>query len=118
MAKKKQSKETGFGRSNLVIGLTGPFGSGCGEMRKILEGRGFRPFKISDEIRGELGKKKKLIDKGKPDWRKTLQDHGDKKRDGKPDYWIRKVVNGINGIVRSWNWKGQNCNRRFQELFS
>lgn len=66
MAPPKREK-TKFARSNLVIGLTGPFGSGCGEMRKVLENFKFHPFKISDDIREELKKAKKLIKKGKDD---------------------------------------------------
>lgn len=90
-AKKEKTK---LARSNLVIGLTGPFGSGCGMMRMVLEGDfGFKPFKISDDIRGELGSK--LIDKGKPNWRKVLQDHGNRRREENRAYWINKVVKRI-----------------------
>jgi deoxycytidylate deaminase len=93
VTKQKQTqKEVKIGRPNLVIGLTGPFGSGCGEMRKILEDIDFYPFKISDDIRKELEGKKKLIEKGKQNWRKILQDHGNEMRKGSQDYWIQKVV--------------------------
>ncbi|MEK6704188.1 MAG: AAA family ATPase [Bdellovibrionota bacterium] len=95
MTKKGKTSKLDFGRPNLVVGLTGPFGSGCGEMRKALENRGFHPFRISDEIRKELKDKGELIGKGKPNWRKTLQDHGDEARKGNSDYWIRKVVDRI-----------------------
>lgn len=94
MAPAKREK-TKFARSNLVIGLTGPFGSGCGEIRKVLESLSFHPFKISDDIRGELKKTKKLIKKGKKDWRKVLQDHGNKQRKKGRAYWINKVVERI-----------------------
>jgi deoxycytidylate deaminase len=86
-----------FNRSNLVIGLTGPFGSGCSKMREVLEQSefGFRPFKISDDIREELKKEKKLIKKGKPGWRKILQEHGNKRRKEDRAYWVNKVINRI-----------------------
>ncbi|HUT45925.1 MAG TPA: AAA family ATPase [Sedimentisphaerales bacterium] len=96
MKKQEQTKEeVKIGRSNLVIGLTGPFGSGCGEMRKVLEDLGFHPFKISDDIRKECKGKGKLVEKGKQNWRKVLQDYGNKMREGDHGYWIRKVVERI-----------------------
>jgi hypothetical protein len=95
VTKQKQEGKVRIGQPNLVVGLTGPFGSGCGEMRKVLEVLGFCPFKISDDIRAEL--KGKLIERGKPNWRKVLQDHGNEMRKGSQDYWIRKVVARING---------------------
>jgi len=90
---KKQVKNepTKPNRSNLVIGLTGPFGSGCGEMRKILEKLKFCSFKISEDIRKELREKKGLIEKGELGWRKVLQDHGNKRRKKNRAYWIEKV---------------------------
>ena len=88
-----QKKDDKLFRPNLVIGLTEPFGSGCGEMRKVLESDGFKSFKISDDIRGELGKK--VIKKGNKDWRKVLQDHGDSQRKNNLAYWIEKVANRI-----------------------
>lgn len=93
--KKKQKKrgKAKLIRSNLVIGLTGPFGSGCSQMGKILEGFGFKSFKISYDIRSELGGKP--IDKGQKGWRKLLQDHGNKQRKRKREYWINKVVERI-----------------------
>lgn len=94
--REKQEKKAKLSRSNLVIGLTGPFGSGCGEMRKVLEGFDFKSFKISDDIRGELRKVNKLILKGQPNWRKALQDHGNKQRKRDRGYWVNKVVERIN----------------------
>jgi len=92
MTRKKNKSESQIGRSNLVIGLTGPFGSGCGEMRKVLETLDFHPFKISDDIRKELKGKNKLVEKGKPNWRKVLQDHGNEKRQNHhQDYWIKRL---------------------------
>jgi dephospho-CoA kinase len=86
-----------FGRSNLVIGLTGPFGSGCSKMREVLVEKdfAFRPFKISDDIREELKSENGLIKKGKPGWRKVLQQRGNKRRRENRAYWVRKVVKRI-----------------------
>jgi deoxycytidylate deaminase/dephospho-CoA kinase len=85
------------GRSNLVIGLTGPFGSGCSAMLSVLkqEEFDFVPFKISDDIRDELQKSNQLIEKSKPGWRRVLQEHGNKQRRGDRAYWINKVVKRI-----------------------
>jgi deoxycytidylate deaminase/dephospho-CoA kinase len=85
------------GRSNLVIGLTGPFGSGCSAMLNVLEQEEFDfvPFKISDDIRDELQKNNQLIKKGKPGWRRVLQEHGNKQRKGDRAYWINKVIKRI-----------------------
>ena len=86
-----------FGRSNLVIGLTGPFGSGCSKMREVLTQQefGFRPFKISDDIREELRNEGKLKGKGNTGWRKVLQDRGNKRRMKDGAYWVRKVLRRI-----------------------
>jgi deoxycytidylate deaminase/dephospho-CoA kinase len=85
------------GRSNLVIGLTGPFGSGCSTMLSVLKQEfGFVPFKISEDIREELSKSSnKLIKKGKPGWRRVLQEHGNKQRKGDTAYWINKAIKRI-----------------------
>ena len=84
-------------RSNLVIGLTGPFGSGCSTMRQILANSdfNFKDFTISTHIREELKIERSLIEKGKPGWRKVLQEHGDKRRKSNPAYWIEKVIEEI-----------------------
>ncbi len=86
-----------FGRSNLVIGLTGPFGSGCSQMRQVLANGefGFHPFKISDDIREELGEEGKLIEKGRLGWRKVLQDRGNERRQQDRAYWVKKALSRI-----------------------
>lgn len=93
----KATAEIRFGRSNLVIGLTGPFGSGCSKMLEVLSKQefGFRPFKISDYIREELKGSSRVINKGKPGWRKVLQDHGNKRRQKDIAYWVNKVIDRI-----------------------
>ena len=83
-------------RPNLVIGLTGPFGSGCSEMCKVLKDEfGFQAFKISDDIREEVRKIGSLIGKGKPGWRKVLQGHGNKQRESDRAYWVKKIISKI-----------------------
>jgi deoxycytidylate deaminase len=95
--KQKQKEKVKLARPNLVIGLTGPFGSGCGEMRRALESLNFHAFKISDDIREELRKTNKLIEKGNPNWRKVLQYHGNNRRkERERGYWVNKVVERIN----------------------
>ena len=85
-----------LGHSKLVIGLTGPFGSGCSTMLSVLNQEfGFVPFKISDDIRDELSKSNKLVGKGKVGWRRVLQEHGNKQRNGDQAYWINKVIKRI-----------------------
>jgi deoxycytidylate deaminase/dephospho-CoA kinase len=80
-------------RPNLVIGLTGPFGSGCSKMCKVLENDfSFKAFKISEDIRKEVREAGKQIEKGEPGWRKVLQDHGNKKRETDRAYWIKKIM--------------------------
>lgn len=86
-------------RSNLVIGLTGPLGSGCGAMRRVLEGLGFESFRISDYIREELRREGKVIPKGKRNWRRVLQDQGNKRRMKDRSYWIDKVLKSIDEKV-------------------
>ncbi|OHB68435.1 MAG: hypothetical protein A2Y77_09910 [Planctomycetes bacterium RBG_13_62_9] len=57
---------------------------------------GFRPFKIADDIRGEVGQMGKAISKGKKGWRKVLQEHGDtRRREERIGYWVDKVVERI-----------------------
>lgn len=90
------AKKRGQSRANLVIGLTGPFGSGCSTMRGVLERKfEFYSFKISDDIRAEVEKMGKTLEKGQPGWRRVLQEHGDEQRKGDVAYWVNKVVERI-----------------------
>jgi deoxycytidylate deaminase len=67
-------KESG----QLVVGLTGPLGSGCSTIRKALVKDGFVPFCLSDYIRKEYEKSTgNPIGKAS---KKDLQDLGDKMR--------------------------------------
>lgn len=90
------ASEHGYSRPNLVIGLTGPFGSGCTTMRAILEQEfQFRSFKVSDDIRAEVEALGKAVPKGDPGWRRVLQEYGDQGREDDAGYWVKKVVKRI-----------------------
>ena len=90
--KAKSIKEVRQRPQNLVIGLTGPVGSGCTEMASTLaEEEGFNRYKMSDAIRKELEHNGKTVEKGTADWRKQLQDHGNNRRRGNPYYWVEKL---------------------------
>lgn len=68
------NRETG----QIVVGLTGTFGSGCSTLRKSLVKIGFRPFSLSSSIKKEYEK-----NTGNPieaATKKELQDIGDKMR--------------------------------------
>lgn len=93
--KPKAKPYTERDRSNLTIGLTGPFGSGCSTMAKVLEDRGFQLFKISDDIRQEVQNRGAFVLKGNAGWRKTLQDHGNNRRKQDRTYWVQKVIERI-----------------------
>jgi deoxycytidylate deaminase len=89
-------KMKNLGRFNLVVGLTGPFGSGSSETQRILSEKfGFVPFKISDDIRKELEEEGKGVEKGKHGWRKSLQDHGNEQRKADRGYWVKRVIERI-----------------------
>jgi len=92
-----RQRELVFGRSNLVIGLTGPFGSGCSKMREVLVQKefGFHPFKISDDIRRELQDEGNLVEKGNVGWRKILQERGNDRRKKDRAYWVKKALERI-----------------------
>lgn len=115
-AEKETKKKVKIDRSNLVIGLTGPFGSGCGEMRKVLEDLGFQSFKISKHIRAELKKNGKLIKKGKKGWRKVLQEHGNEQRENDLGYWIKKIVEEIDKNYDGAKKIVIDCFRNFHEV--
>ena len=81
--------------NDLVIGLTGPVGSGCSSMASVLEAEGFKRYKVSDAIRQELVAMGKKAEKPLENWRKKLQDHGDKRRKERVSYWVDKVAERI-----------------------
>jgi deoxycytidylate deaminase/dephospho-CoA kinase len=89
----------------LVIGLTGPIGSGASTVARILETKGFRCKTLSEPIKAEFRKRKGLDPsanvKAVQDWRKALQDIGDEGRDvqrsGRISRWIEEAVNAVEG---------------------
>ena len=90
-------------RKNLVIGLTGPIGSGCSEMAKQLVtcDNNFKLFKISDDIKLELepDKSKWQELKKDADWRAKQQLRGNFRRKQTEDrncrYWVDKILKRI-----------------------
>jgi deoxycytidylate deaminase len=65
-------------------------------MAKTLESsHDFRRYKISDEIRSELESKGALAEKPRENWRKAMQDHGNLRRQEKPEYWSEKIADKI-----------------------
>ncbi len=71
-----------------IIGLVGPFGSGCSYVaEKIVENYGYEYLSLSDVLREEYRKekpnKRKII-------RKELQDFGDKIREEKGADYLAK----------------------------
>jgi deoxycytidylate deaminase len=90
----------------LVIGLTGPFGSGVSTTAKALGQNGFRLVKLSDPIKKELARRKGLAEGQKVDettvlnCRKTLQDIGNEGRMQGVDCWLNKLdLGGTDDIV-------------------
>jgi len=81
--------------SNLVIGLTGPVGSGCSSMADVLHNRSFKSYRLSDEIRNEMKAEGCLPRKRSKDYRKRLQDHGNQRRGVSLSYWVDKVLERV-----------------------
>ncbi len=73
-----------------IIGLVGPFGSGCSYVaEKIVENYGYEYLSLSDVLREEYRKekpnKRKII-------RKEFQDFGDKIREEKGADYLAKII--------------------------
>lgn len=83
--------------SNLVIGLTGPVGSGCSSMAGVLQNRSFRSYRLSDEIRNEMKAKGCRPRKRSKDYRKNLQDYGNQSRQVNLAYWVNKLLERVRG---------------------
>lgn len=82
----------------IIIGLTGPFGSGCSTLRKVLEKHyGFKSFKLSEEVRLEA--KIRGIDKPNRD---DLQKIGDElRRDKGNNFLAKKAIEKMEGCEDS-----------------
>lgn len=101
-------------KAPLVVGLTGPIGSGVTTVTQILEEKGF--FRVSmsaaikDQLLGREGKPAGTAADTIPNWRQKLQDIGDEGRQQCATHWLDKglvdlpetknaVIDGIrNGI--------------------
>lgn len=87
----------------IVIGITGPIGSGVSTTAKTLEGKGFTLLKISEAIKAEA--RSRNI---QSPTRKDMQDIGNELR--KSDYfvWIKRTLSAANiidanGRIDSWS---------------
>jgi deoxycytidylate deaminase len=83
----------------LVIGLTGPLGSGVSTTSNVLAERGFHRISIADAIRTEYRRKQGLPDDAPlartPEIRNALQDLGNEMRLSESvGYWAQKAVEG------------------------
>ena len=83
---------------NLVIGLTGPLGSGVSTTSEVLQSKGFLRISVSDQIRAEYRTRNGVAEAQplpkSPEIRNALQDLGNELRAEKPEYWIEKAVGG------------------------
>ena len=79
----------------IVIGLTGPVGSGVSTVAKIIQSTNFTAANLATPIKQAFcerhGCKIDEVKKQK-DWRQGLQDIGDEGRAQAADYWIKKAV--------------------------
>ncbi len=87
------SRNTKEGGGNMfVVGLVGPFGSGCSYVaKKIVENHGYEYFSLSDVLREEYEKEKNPGRKAKVA-RKDLQDFGDNIRKAKGADYLAKII--------------------------
>ncbi len=91
----------------LVIGLTGPLGSGVSTTAEALKQNDFHLFKISAPIKKELAKREGLADDKNvnentvPDCRRKLQDIGNEGREKNGEgYWIEQLgLDGTDGDI-------------------
>jgi dephospho-CoA kinase len=90
-------------RSPLVIGLTGPLGSGVTTVSLALKEKGFQRISLSDAIKDELRKKEGIEgqlpfgEKSCRDFRKKLQDLGNAGRARVPHQWAESALSGYDG---------------------
>ncbi len=85
-------------RKNIIIGLTGPVGSGVSTYTKLFREDGFQYLVLSDPIKRELAKREKLPELHKineiDDWRKKLQDIGNEGRKTSLSSWVENSLQG------------------------
>jgi deoxycytidylate deaminase len=80
----------------IVLGLTGPIGSGVSTAAETLESKlGFRRIRLSTIISTDLEASLGKALAGSPDRRVLLQDHGNARRESEGrDYWVKKALEG------------------------
>lgn len=82
-------------QQQVVIGLTGPVGSGCTTMARLLADKyGYKLYKISDLIEADMKAASVTIGTGSAR-RSSLQDHGNLKRKERLDYWVQALWENI-----------------------
>ena len=83
--------------NHLVIGLTGPVGSGVSTVAEVLGQNGFKVVKLSAPIKDELLRREgrdpgtPINEQTIPDFRKKLQDIGNDGRKKSSDYWLNQI---------------------------
>jgi dephospho-CoA kinase len=81
-----------------IIGLTGPIGSGKTSVGRILEGRGYRYFSLSDQLIAKWTAE----NPGKGITRKDKQDMGDRmRREYGVGYWAAQTTDAIEETLRT-----------------
>lgn len=98
---------TGSPNHPLVIGVTGPIGSGVSTVADILREMGFKHYRVSEVIRRDLGAKSLAdaaeavaagrepapVDESPAGHRQRLQDHGNaRRREHGAKYWVEKAL--------------------------
>lgn len=92
----------GRAESPLVIGLTGPLGSGVSTTSQVLGKKGFHRVSLSDAIREEYRRRNDLPDDQAmprtPEIRNALQDLGNEMRlSESPSYWAERALAAVPG---------------------
>lgn len=91
----------------LVIGLTGPLGSGVTTLSQALAANDFERVSMSEPIKKELRKRENLREdstvneKIVKDCRKKLQDIGNEYRKNDPGYWAKKAIKEIKSLNKN-----------------
>lgn len=81
---------------NVIIGLTGSFGSGCTTISNILKEKGFKIISISSFLKEEARKNGVEVSSlEKKEMRRVLQDIGNKKREKKRNVLIEECLENI-----------------------
>lgn len=82
--------------ARLVIGVTGPIGSGVSTVTEAFAANGFKKLKISDVIRHEQSRRQLIAG---ANGRQLLQDIGNEFRQRDPSHWVKQTLT-LNGILQ------------------